>query len=97
MQLQSGVIFYAGKKRIGRLSMSKLCFFRMQEYQLTYELLEEAFRYGREIDENKLVYPDGDRFIGVIYAEDHTRGGVFRGNLNDIWFTLITCWAQKPR
>ena len=90
-----GIIFYTGKKRIGRLSMSKLCFARMQENGLTPELLTEVFRYGREVIAGQLVYADGDRLIGVFYAIDETK--LFRGNLNDEWYTLITCWVQRAR
>jgi hypothetical protein len=92
MNMTEGIIYYAGKVRIGRLSMSKLCFFRMQEKGLTPELLKEAFRYGREIEEGRIVYAYENGIIGLFYAQDETR--ITRGNLNDERFILITCWKE---
>ena len=88
--MTEGIIFYTGKKRIGKMHISKWCFFRMREYQLTPDQLEEVFRYGREIEEHKISHPFGDELITLYYSEDFTR--IFRGNLNDQRFTLITCW-----
>ena len=90
-----GIVFYRGKKRIGRVHISKWCFSRMQEYQLASDQLEEVFRYGREIEENKLVYSLGDDLVTIIYVKEYTR--IFRGDLNDIGFTLITCWKEVIR
>ena len=67
----------------------------MQQYDLTPDLLTEVFRYGREIIAGQLVYADGDRLIGVFYALDETK--LFRGNLNDEWYTIITCWKEVNR
>ena len=54
--MTQGTIFYTGKKRLGRIHISRWCFIRMQQYQLTPEILAEVFRYGRQIDENKIRY-----------------------------------------
>jgi len=90
--MTQGIIFYTGKMRLGKMHMSKLCFFRMQEYRLTPEILTEVFRYGRQIETNRIRYSFGDELITIIYAEDYTR--IYRGNLNDKRFTLITCWKE---
>ena len=84
--------------------MSRLCFNRMQEYQLTPEILNEVFQYGRNveviregyIEKYKIEYAYDDRLITVIYTEDPVKTGIFRGNLENIWYVLITCWVQKP-
>jgi len=93
--ITQGTIFYSGKMRLGRIHMSRWCFVRMQEYQLTPEILAEVFRYGRQIEANKIRYSYGDDLITIIYAEDFTR--IFRGDLNDKRFTLITCWKEVMR
>jgi len=93
--MTQGVIFYSGNMRLGKIYMSRLCFVRMQEYQLTPEILAEVFRYGRQIEANKIRYSYGDDLITIIYAEDFTR--IFRGDLNDKRFTLITCWKEVMR
>jgi hypothetical protein len=95
MNMTQGIIYYAGKERIGRLYMSRYCFDRMQQYKLTPELLTEVFRYGREVIPGQLQYADGDKLIGVFYAKDETK--LFRGNLEDEWFVLITCWVRRAR
>ena len=95
MNMTQGIIFYTGKKRLGRIHMSRLCFIRMQDYQLTPEILEEVFRYGRQIEANKIRSAYGDDLVTIIYAEDFTR--IFRGDLNDQRFTLITCWKEVMR
>jgi len=64
----------------------------MQQYQLTPEILTEVFRYGRQTEANRLRYAYGDDLVTIIYAEDFTR--IFRGDLNDKRFTLITCWKE---
>jgi len=98
MDMTRGVIYYAGRKRIGNIGFSQYCcFVPMQRYQLTSELVAEAFRYGREVEPNKIVYASGDQLIVLIYARDYTCGGVFRGNLNEIKYIIITCWVQKNR
>ena len=40
----------------------------------------------------KFAIPIDDDVVTIIYAEDFTR--IFRGNLNDLRFTLITCWKE---
>jgi hypothetical protein len=90
--MTEGIVFYTGKKRIGKIIISKWCFFRMQENGLTPELLAEAFRFGREIEEGRIVYAYEDGVIGLFYAWDETQ--LFRGNLNDERFILITCWKE---
>ena len=57
MDMTRGVIYYAGKARIGGIGFSQYCVFvPRQQYGLTPELLAEAFRYGKEVESNKIVY-----------------------------------------
>jgi hypothetical protein len=66
----------------------------MQRYGLTPELLAEAFRYGKEIEQNKIVYGYEDQLIVVIYRDENR---ITRGNLNENKYVIITCWVQKAR
>ena len=92
--MTQGTIYYTGKARIGNIGFTKYCMFiPMQKYGLTPELVEEVFRYGKEIEPNKIVYPDGDHLIVLIYELDETR--IFRGNLNEDKYMILTCWVQK--
>ena len=77
---------------------------RKQQYQLPDEAIEETFRYGRVeevireryVEKYKIAYAYDDRVIYAIYTEGPTQG-IFRGNLDNIWYTLITCWVQRSR
>jgi hypothetical protein len=53
--MTEGIIYYTGKKRIGKLQITRLCFIRMNQYGISTDELEEIFRYGREIEEGKIV------------------------------------------
>ena len=86
--MTEGIIFYTGKKRIGKLQITRLCFTRMNQYGITTDELEEVFRYGREIEEGKIIYGG----IGLFYVLDDTR--LFRGNLEDNKYIIITCWKE---
>ena len=81
-----GIIYYSGKKRIGKLQITHLCFNRMNQYGIITDELEEVFRYGREIEEGKITLGQ----ICLFYVLDETR--LFRGNLEDNKFIIITCW-----
>jgi hypothetical protein len=95
MNMTRGVIYYAGKARIGGIGFSQYCVFGpMQQYGLTPEILAEAFRYGKEVEPNKIVYPDGDQSIVVIYRDENR---LTRGNLNENKYMIITCWVQRTR
>ena len=102
--MTKGIIFYTGKERIGKWYLSRWCFNKMQDYYLTAEILDEVFRYGRVeevireryVEKYKIAYAYDDRVIYAIYTEDPTRG-IFRGNLDTIWYTMITCWVQRSR
>jgi hypothetical protein len=95
MDMTRGVIYYAGKKRIGGIGFSQYCAFGpMQQYGLTPEILAEAFRYGKEVEPNKIVYPDEDQLIVVIYRDENR---LTRGNLNENKYIIITCWVQRTR
>ena len=65
-----------------------------QQYGLTPELLAEAFRYGKEVESNKIVYAYEDQLIVVIYRDEYR---ITRGNLNENKYMIITCWVQKAR
>jgi len=83
-----GTIFYTGKKRIEKLQITRLCFFRMNQYGITTDDLEEVFRFGREIEEGKVELGQ----ICLFYVLDEAR--LFRGNLDDNKFIIITCWKE---
>jgi hypothetical protein len=83
-----GIIYYTGKKRIGKLQITHLCFHRMNQYRITTDELEEVFRYGREIEEGKIILGQ----ICLFYVLDETR--LFRGNLTANKFIIITCWKE---
>ncbi len=82
--MQHGTVFIRSHTRIGGLQLTLHGFFRMQEFQLTTDLLEETFRYGKEVETQKIVRNYGDYAVGLIYALDQTR--VFRGDLADQTF-----------
>jgi hypothetical protein len=86
--MTEGIIFYTGKERIGKLQITRLCFNRMNQYGITTDELEEVFRYGREIEEGKIELGQ----ICLFYVLDETR--LFRGNLADNKFIIITCWKE---
>ena len=96
MNMTQGTIYYSGKARIGGIVITKYCYFvPMQKYGLSVELLAEAFRYGKEIEQNKIVYPDGDYLIVIICELDEAR--FTRGNLEDNRYIVKTCWVQRTR
>ena len=103
--MTQGIIFYTGKERIGKYYLSRLCFMRKQQHQLPDETIEETFRYGRVEEvirekyevKYKIAYAYDDRVVYAIYTRDWTQGGVWRGNLNEVWFVLVTCWVQRTR
>ena len=86
--MTEGTIYYIGKKRIGKLQITRLCFVRMNQYGITTEELEEVFRYGREIEKGKIISSE----ICLFYVLDETR--LFRENLEDNKFIIITCWKE---
>jgi hypothetical protein len=86
--MTEGIIYYTGKERIGKLQITRLCFNRMNQYGITTGELEEVFRYGREIEEGKIELGQ----ICLFYVLDETR--LFRGNLADNKFIIITCWKE---
>jgi hypothetical protein len=95
MDMTRGVIYYAGKARIGGIGFSQYCVFvPMQRYGLTPEILAEAFRYGKEVEPNKIVYAYEDQLIVVIYRDEYR---ITRGNLNENKYMIITCWVQRTR
>lgn len=83
-----GIIYYTGRKRIGKLQITRLCFNRMNQYGITNDELEEVFRFGRETEEGKIELGQ----ICLFYVLDETR--LFRGNLADNKFIIITCWKE---
>jgi hypothetical protein len=102
--MTKGIIFYTGKEQIGKSYMSMWCFSKMQQYELTPEILDEVFRYGRVkevmreryVAKYKIAYTYDDQVIYVIYTVDPAKTGIWRGNLNEVWHVLITCWVQRP-
>jgi hypothetical protein len=74
--MTEGIIFYTGKKRIGKLQITRLCFNRMNQYGIITDELEEVFRYGREIEEGKIELGQ----ICLFYVLDETR--IFRGEFS---------------
>jgi hypothetical protein len=90
--MQHGTVFNHSNTRIGRLQLTWLGFFRMTEFQLTTDILEETFRYGKEVEKHKIVQNFDDYSVGLIYALDETR--VFRGDLAKQKFVIITCWKE---
>jgi hypothetical protein len=91
----AGIIFNHTNKRLGRLQLSLLGFRRMQEHKLTVETLEETFRYGKEIEPQKIVLSFRDYTVVILYARDERF--VFRGDLSAIRFVVITCWKEVNR
>ena len=103
--MTQGIIFYTGKERIGKCYMSRWCFDKMRQYKLIPEILDEVFRYGwveevigeRYVEKYKIAYAYDDRVIYAIYTGDPVKTGIWRGNLNEVWHVLITCWVQRAR
>jgi hypothetical protein len=101
--MTQGIIYYTGKERIGKWYMSRWCLTRKQQYELPDEAIEEAFRFGRVVEviqeryveKYKIAYAYDDRVIYAIYTEDPVQTGIWRGNLNEVWYVLITCWVQR--
>jgi hypothetical protein len=62
----------------------------MKEHQLTTDMLEEVFRYGKIVEENKIVLTYDTYEVGILYVLDETR--ITRGNLDAELFVIITCW-----
>jgi hypothetical protein len=91
----AGIVFNISNKRLGRLHLSLLGFRRMHEHKLTPEIIEEAFRYGKEIEPHKIVCNFRDYSVGILYARDERF--VFRGDLSAIRFVIITCWKGVNR
>lgn len=89
----SGIVFNNSRQRLGRLRLSRLGFIRMQEYKLTPEMLEYVFRYGREVEPYTIVAEYGGLGVGLYYEPDETV--VFRGDLRQARFVIITCWKRK--
>jgi hypothetical protein len=92
---QQATIFNNSPIRIGRLQLSQLAFRRMNENKLTPEILEDVFKYGKELEEGMLVEKYDTYTVGMYYTVDQTR--VFRGDLENVRFIIITCWKQKNK
>jgi hypothetical protein len=91
----AGIIFNHTNKRLGRLQLSLLGFRRMHEHKLTTDILEETFRYGKEIEPQKIVLDFRDYSVGILYVKDERM--VLRGDLSSIRFVIITCWKEVNR
>jgi hypothetical protein len=91
----AGIVFTTSNMRLGRLQLSLLGFRRMQEHNLTTDILEETFRYGKEIEPQKIVLNFGDYAVGILYVKDERF--VFRGDLSAIRFVILTCWKEVHR
>jgi hypothetical protein len=91
----AGIIFNHTNKRLGRLQLSLLGFRRMHEHNLTTDILEETFRFGKEIEPQKIVLDFRDYSVGILYVKDERM--VFRGDLSAVLFVIITCWKEVNR
>jgi hypothetical protein len=67
----------------------------MHEHKLTTDILEETFRYGKEIEPQKIVLDFRDYTVGILYVKDERM--VFRGDLSAVRFVIITCWKEVNR
>ena len=67
----------------------------MREHKLDTAILEDTFRYGKEIEKGMIVQKYDEYSVGMYYALDETR--VFRGDLANEKYHIITCWKQKNR
>jgi hypothetical protein len=81
----------SGEKKNWQVANNQIVFQAHTKFLIQLDELEEAFRYGEEIDEGKIIYGE----IGLFYAEDETR--ITRGNLDRRRFVLITCWKGGER
>jgi hypothetical protein len=93
--MQNGTVFMRSHTRLGRLQLTWHGFFRMNQFHLTTDILEETFRYGKEVEAQKIVRQFDDYSVGLIYALDETR--VFRGDLANQKFVIITCWKEVKK
>ena len=90
-----GVIYNAADVRLGRVSLSMSAFIDMQVHKLNLDMLEETFRYGKEIEPGKIELQFGKFAVGMFYVKDETR--TTRGNLNLERFVITACWKRGGR
>jgi hypothetical protein len=90
-----GIIFNTAHVRYGKISLSRLAFKRMAESGLHAETVEDAFRYGEELEDGLIIRKYGNYTVGMYYALDETK--VFRGDLQSRKYTIITVWKEVNR
>lgn len=91
----SGTIFNNSRVRLGKLQLTRLGFLRMSQYKLTTDVLEETFRYGREVEPHVIVEEYHGYEVGMICTVDEVQ--VFRGNLDEVRVLIVTCWKRFHR
>jgi Domain of unknown function (DUF4258) len=70
--------------------LTQHAFRKMQEYQLDTKTVEDAFRYGEEISEEKIIRVYSGYSVGLIYKPEDTK--LYTGKETDTRFVIIICW-----
>jgi hypothetical protein len=81
-------LFGVSIPRAGSVIVTTHAFTKMQEYRISFELLEDVFRFGEEVGEGKLMRSYPSFTIGLIYKAGKRRCG--QGKTRQ--FVIITCW-----
>jgi hypothetical protein len=76
--------------RQGRLILTHHAFLKMREYNLDTKTLEDAFRFGDSVSEEKIIRVYPGYLVGLIYKPEDTQ--LFKGKDHDTRFVIITCW-----
>jgi hypothetical protein len=83
------------RPRSGRLFLTRHAFLKMREYQLDPETLQDAFRFGTPIEEDRVIRHYRDYSVGLIYKLDETQ--LLRSNPAETKYLIITCWKGVRR
>jgi hypothetical protein len=78
------------KPRQGRIILTHHAFVKMREYQLDPHTLEDTFRFGEEIAEEKIIRTYDRYSVGLIYKFDDTQ--LLKSTKQETRFVIITCW-----
>jgi hypothetical protein len=88
-------LFGVSVPRGGSLTVTNHAFVKMADAGLSFDLITDAFRFGEEIEEGKIMRAYADFTIGLIYKS--VQRNVQKGKGKEKHFVIITCWKGVRR
>ena len=71
--------------RQGKIVVTRYCFVKMTQWQLTTEAIADTFRNGFEVADNEIIQNYYHYSVGLIYRYDSATEKYF----------IITCWKYR--